>query len=188
MFLQHKRVSSAIPSSDGVRWEKMMVCGQSPRWSAHHLFPVSKLEGEQCALFVHRRRSIRRAHDWEDPCERSHFNHALGSRRQGGFADDVARAGLHRSHDLRPLQGLRRVIRAMTEFHGIVNIRIDRNGVPMLRLLQSHAPDMRIECLKDEGLYPTYLVPLRQIDLDHGRLVALNVADLPKPPVAEKAP
>jgi len=68
----------------------------------------------------------------------------------------VARAGLHRSHDLRPLQGLRRVIRAMTEFHGIVNIRIDRNGVPMLRLLR--------------------------------RLVALNVADLPKPPVAEKAP
>lgn len=80
------------------------------------------------------------------------------------------------------------MIRAMTEFHGVVNILIDRNGVPMLRLLQSHAPDMRIECLKDAGPHPLYLVPLRQIDLDHGRLVALNVADLPQPPVAEKAP
>jgi len=80
------------------------------------------------------------------------------------------------------------MIRAMTEFHGVVEIRVDRNGVPMLRLLQSHAPDMRIECLKDGCRRSLYLVPLGQIDLDHGRLVALNVADLPKPPVAEKAP
>lgn len=63
---------------------------------------------------------------------------------------------------------------AMTDFHGIVEINTTSCGAPLLRLLKTHAPRMRIECLKPSGLYPSYLIPLSQIDLSHRSLSELN--------------
>ena len=67
------------------------------------------------------------------------------------------------------------MIRVQTEFHGIVELKIDRNGVPLLRLLQAHAPDMRLECTKNNGQWTGFLVKLSQMDLRHSALAALNV-------------
>lgn len=90
----------------------------------------------------------------------------------------MARAGLRRSHGVGSLG--EPMIRVQTEFHGVVELHIDRHGVPLLRLLQVHAPNVRLECTRNNGQWTGFLVKLSQMDLRHLALCALNV-----PPIEE---
>lgn len=84
----------------------------------------------------------------------------------------MARAGLRRSHGVGSLG--EPMIRVQTEFHGVVELHIDRHGVPLLRLLQVHAPNVRLECTRNNGQWTGFLVKLSQMDLRYSALRALN--------------
>lgn len=56
--------------------------------------------------------------------------------------------------------------------HARLTLLVMSSGIPALRLLKSHAPGLRVECLDWKG--NTVLVPLEHLDLSHESLRALN--------------
>lgn len=66
-----------------------------------------------------------------------------------------------------------------TTRYGTLNINVPPGGLPSLRLLKWHAPDLRVECTDEKGV--TILVPLLDIDISHEKVSALNSARLARP-------
>lgn len=56
--------------------------------------------------------------------------------------------------------------------HAQLTMLVPLSGIPALRLLKSHAPGLRVECLDYKG--NTVLVPLEHLDLSHESLRGLN--------------
>lgn len=66
-----------------------------------------------------------------------------------------------------------------TTFHGLVELRTNLAGIALLRQLQHHAPDMRIECSKAQGTITGFRVALSQFSFEHADVKSLNMVDNP---------
>lgn len=61
-----------------------------------------------------------------------------------------------------------------TARNGTLTLDIPNGGIPALRLVKYHAPNVRIELTDDQGT--TLLVPLGEISLAHDLLAGLNAS------------
>lgn len=61
-----------------------------------------------------------------------------------------------------------------TTRHGALKLNVPPGGIPAMRLLKWHAPDLRVECTDDKGAI--IMLPLSDIDISHDAIAQLNAA------------
>lgn len=63
-------------------------------------------------------------------------------------------------------------VRSLVPGQGTLTLLVPQSGIPALRLLQHHAPNLGVECLDHRG--NPVLVSLVNLDVSHETLRALN--------------
>ena len=76
------------------------------------------------------------------------------------------------------------VIRLSTKRHGICEFDTNAQGVSLLRQLQFHSPNLRIDGTKAQGKWTGFRIPLCEIDLSHAGAARLNIDDEAKAEMA----